>query len=257
MLRRRTRSPLASAAVFHRYARPCSRFSQRVSVHLFVCGRSFSILGESGDHCVILGRCGVVVEARGGLAADDPDKLGCVALLVVLGVLSCRHESRMYTDIEVLYRTTIDRNPACWMAHYNLGHFLAQQRRFDDAIARYQEALKIKPDYFEAEDNLRDGGLVDLRQVHEAIAHYRKAPGNQARFCSGSQQPWRRRPDGYRTGTTRLSLISGEAVEIKLDFFEAHNNLSVGIGPPRTGRRSHCPLPKSPRNQPRLSGHSQ
>src|SRR5207237_6360455 len=41
-------------------------------------------------------------------------------LLVILGVLTWR-QSRQFTDIETLWRTTIARNPACWMAQTNLG----------------------------------------------------------------------------------------------------------------------------------------
>ena len=47
----------------------------------------------------------------------------CVALLSVLAVLSWR-QSRMYADAETLYRTTIERNPDCWLAHNNLGSVL-------------------------------------------------------------------------------------------------------------------------------------
>ena len=42
------------------------------------------------------------------------------ALLATLGGLSWR-QTWMYSDTETLYRTTIARNPDCWLFYYNLG----------------------------------------------------------------------------------------------------------------------------------------
>ena len=69
----------------------------------------------------------------------------CLALLATLAGLTWR-QSRMYADLETLYRTTIDRNPECWMAHNNLGWDLADRGQVDEAIAHYRKALEIKPD---------------------------------------------------------------------------------------------------------------
>jgi Flp pilus assembly protein TadD len=90
-------------------------------------------------------------------------------------------QSRMYTDIETLYQTTIDGNPTCWMAHNNLGSILARRGQYDKAIAHYQQALELNSNDTQAHNNL---GLILVRrgQFDEAIAHYRKAlniePGN-------------------------------------------------------------------------------
>src|SRR5207248_6510067 len=58
-----------------------------------------------------------------------------VALLLVasLGTLTWR-QAATYTDIETLWRTTLARNPECWMAHTNLGIVFLQQGKVDDAI---------------------------------------------------------------------------------------------------------------------------
>jgi Flp pilus assembly protein TadD len=115
-------------------------------------------------------------------------------------------QSRMYTDIETLYRTTIARNPACWMAqvnlgnilykenripealdlfnqasrvkpavaHYSLGNALMQKGRTAQAIEEYQQALRINPDYPEAQNNLGNALLLK-GQTPEAIEQYREA----------------------------------------------------------------------------------
>jgi tetratricopeptide (TPR) repeat protein len=56
----------------------------------------------------------------------------------------------------------------------NFGVALAGAGRFDEAVARYQKALEINPNYPEAHNNL---GLALARdgRIDEAIAHYRKA----------------------------------------------------------------------------------
>jgi hypothetical protein len=46
----------------------------------------------------------------------------CGAVLLTLGALTWQ-QSRMYADGELLWRSTIDRNPACWAAHNNLEPF--------------------------------------------------------------------------------------------------------------------------------------
>jgi protein O-mannosyl-transferase len=96
-----------------------------------------------------------------------------VMLLLALGMLTW-NQSRMYSDAETLYRTTITRNANSWMAHNNLGLLLANKGRTDEALAHYRKALEINPNYAEAHNNL---GLLlaDRGRTDEALAHYQKA----------------------------------------------------------------------------------
>jgi tetratricopeptide (TPR) repeat protein len=97
------------------------------------------------------------------------------ALLVVatLGTLTWR-QAATYTDIETLWRTTLARNPECWMAHTNLGLVLLQKGKIDDGIAHYRSALQMQPDSWDAEYNLGTA-LLGRGQVDEAILHCEKA----------------------------------------------------------------------------------
>jgi tetratricopeptide (TPR) repeat protein len=61
-------------------------------------------------------------------------------------------------------------------AHNGLGNALAQTPgRVDEAIAQYQEAIRISPDYFEAHMNL--AGLLSRipGRGNEAIVEYQEA----------------------------------------------------------------------------------
>jgi tetratricopeptide (TPR) repeat protein len=102
-----------------------------------------------------------------------------VALLAVtaLGALTWR-QAAMYGDIETLWRTTLTRNPECWMAHTNLGMVLLQKGELNDGIAHYRAALQMQPDSWDAEYNLGTA-LVAKGEVDEAIVHCDRAVAMQ------------------------------------------------------------------------------
>jgi protein O-mannosyl-transferase len=94
-------------------------------------------------------------------------------LLSVLGVLTWR-QCGMYRDVETLWRTTLDRNPDCWMAHSNLGDCFYKRGHIEEAMGHYRKAIQINPNYYEALSNV---GLVLAGQGRwdEAIDNYRRA----------------------------------------------------------------------------------
>jgi len=135
------------------------------------------------DHYQYLACIGPIALAGAGIASLS-DKFAqfravivSIALLVVasLGSLTWR-QAATYTDIETLWRTTLARNPECWMAHTNLGLVLLQQGKLDNAIAHYRSALQMQPDSWDAEYNLGTA-LVAKGQVDEAILHCERAVG--------------------------------------------------------------------------------
>jgi Flp pilus assembly protein TadD len=90
-----------------------------------------------------------------------------------LGAMTWR-QAATYTNIETLWRTTLARNPGCWMAHTNLGLVLLQQGKIDDGIAHYRSALQMQPDSWDAEYNLGTA-LLGKGQTDEAILHCERA----------------------------------------------------------------------------------
>jgi tetratricopeptide (TPR) repeat protein len=97
------------------------------------------------------------------------------ALLIVagLGLLTWR-QAATYSDVETLWRTTLARNPECWMAHTNLGLVLLQQGKIDDGIAQYRSVLQMQPGSWDAEYNLGTA-LLGKAEVDEAIVHCERA----------------------------------------------------------------------------------
>jgi Flp pilus assembly protein TadD len=135
------------------------------------------------DHYQYLACIGPIALASAGIVslsekfAQYRAVIVSVALLVVasLGTLTWR-QAATYTDIETLWRTTLARNPECWMAHTNLGLVLLQKGKIDDGIAHYRSALQMQPDSWDAEYNLGTA-LLGKGQVDEAILHCERAVG--------------------------------------------------------------------------------
>ena len=94
-------------------------------------------------------------------------------LLLALGAVTLQ-QSLVYTDLITLYQDTLRKNPACWMAHYNLGIALHDRGQNDQSIAHYRQAAAIRPEYVEAHYNLARL-LVEKGEFEDAIAHYEQA----------------------------------------------------------------------------------
>jgi protein O-mannosyl-transferase len=222
--RRRTRAPLAAALIFVGTLFPVLGFC---NVYPFI----FSFVA---DHFQYLASLALATLFSAGTAllltrlkhqGRALGQCGFMALVAVLAVLSWR-QSRMYANIEALYRSTLQSNPDCWMAHNNLGNVLIARGQVDEAIEHYRKALAIKPNYVEAHDNLAVA-LAGRGQVDEAIEHYLKA--------------LEIKPDAAEAHNNLANALAGcgrsdeaivhylRALEIKPGFAEAHNNLGLAL----------------------------
>jgi protein O-mannosyl-transferase len=133
------------------------------------------------DHYQYLACIGPIALASAGVVSLS-DKItqyrtviisAAVLIVASLATLTWR-QAATYTDMETLWRTTLAKNPECWMAHTNMGLVLFQKGQIDDAIAHYRSALQMRPDWWDAEYNLGTA-LAAKGQVDEAILHCEKA----------------------------------------------------------------------------------
>jgi protein O-mannosyl-transferase len=161
-----------------------------VTVGLFYVGTLFPVLGFMNayfmrfsfvcDHLVYLSSLGIIALVAALLvrAAEvwrTPVLVYCFAVLVLpaLGILTWR-QCRMYTDMETFWRTTLVRNPDCWMAQNNLGAELLMQGKLAEAAKYLNQALQARPDNASTIYSL--GYLLDIQgKSAEAIQHYESA----------------------------------------------------------------------------------
>src|SRR5438552_17886795 len=133
------------------------------------------------DHYQYLACIGPIALASAGLvnladvSKNSRTLIFSVALCVValLATLTWR-QAAMYGNIETLWRTTLSRNPSCWMAHNNLGIVLFEKGQLDDAIVHYRTTLQMQPNFWDADYNLGTA-LLGKGEVDEALAHCNKA----------------------------------------------------------------------------------
>lgn len=131
------------------------------------------------DHYQYVANIGLIALAAAGISILLGSKqkvlmpVAGIALVVLFAFLTWR-QCGMYADIDTLWRVTCARNPGSWMAHVNLGNCLRQKGKPDEAIAQYEEALRLDPKEAEAHHNI-GLSLMQKGKVDDAIAQYRQA----------------------------------------------------------------------------------
>src|SRR5439155_4406484 len=95
-------------------------------------------------------------------------------MLVAFGLLTWR-QAGLYRDSTTLFRATLDRNPAAWMAANNLGRQLANDpARLPEAIALFERSLALHPENARALSNL-GLALAQSGRAREAILRLEEA----------------------------------------------------------------------------------
>jgi protein O-mannosyl-transferase len=216
------------------------RWRGPLAAMLFFVGTLFPVLGFCNvypfrfsfvaDHFQYLASLGVITLTSAGAAilldrwriwGRWPAYCLCGVLLLVLATCTWT-QCWMYTEIDRLYITTLERNPDCWMAYNNLGLLFFEQGEYDKAIECYNRTIGIKPEYEEAHLNL-GASLNRLGQFDLAIAQYRIALANRSDSAEA------------HFGLGNVFLAKNEfdkaareyqaALAIRHDFIEAHCNL--------------------------------
>jgi tetratricopeptide (TPR) repeat protein len=177
-----------------------------------------------------IGLCVAGVWGAAHLAGLWPDRRwlsGLGGALLVAGLMACAWQQTSYwRNSETLLTRTLACTARNSMAHYNLGLDLASRGQVDDAIAHFQQALEIKPDFAGAHNNL-GVALAGRGQVDAAMTHFRKALELEPDYA------------GAHYNLANLLAARGEtdaamthfrkALEIKPDYAEAHNNFGLAL----------------------------
>jgi tetratricopeptide (TPR) repeat protein len=168
-VRGRGRTPLAVALLYLGTLFPALGF---VNVYPFV----FSFVA---DHFVYLPSIPIIVAISASVARFRAhghagwSRAGAIAIGITLGVLTWR-QCQTYANAETLYRTTLERNPACYLCLNNLGTLAVSRGDVGEARDRFEEALRIEPGSAETHNNLANL-LVEHGDLTGAIAHYQQS----------------------------------------------------------------------------------
>jgi tetratricopeptide (TPR) repeat protein len=183
----------------------------------------------------------------------------CVAVAAIFILVTARR-NEAYRSTLRLWSDTVAKRPANSSAHNNLGQALYERGRFPEAIAQYQEALRLDPNSVYAAMNLGTA-LISAGRLPDAIAAYHQAvllkPDwagthfdlgdalNHANRVAEAMPEYRVtlriKPDyaPAENGLGSALLRSGDigaalehfqaALRINPDYPEAHNNLGIAL----------------------------
>ena len=207
------------------------------------------IVGQTGaEHRMYLPLAGLIgLGVVGGYTLwrrawqETPERLQVGSLLVLLAVgvmaLGARTVARNeeYRSELSIWQTVVERWPINSRAHYNLGDALGTAGRIPEAIAQFEAALRLRPDFAEVHNNL---GIAFASAGHtsEAIAPFEavlrlKPDYAEAHYDLGIVLA--------KTGQTPEAIAQYEAaLRLKPDYAEAHYNLGVVLA--KTGQTSEA-----------------
>jgi len=224
LLARRHRGPLAALLLFAGTLFPVLGF---LNVYPFV----FSFVA---DHFQYLASLALIVPLS-SLLVSFVTRLGRPAdvvlpavLLAILGILTWR-QSGIYRDTETLYRATLARNPASWMAHNNLGvALLDKPGHLAEAIGEYRAALEVNPDDAEAHNNLGNALARMPGRLPEAIREFDIAIRLEPRLAEAHHNlgnALARNPKRLQDSIAQFEI----ALQLKPDDPQIHNDLGVTL----------------------------
>jgi tetratricopeptide (TPR) repeat protein len=171
-LRKWSRAPLAAALFFIGSLTPILGLFSFAYLQ-------FSFVADHLQYLASLG--GITFVASGGVWIQErrhplPEKAAhglCVAVLAALAILTWQH-SRAFTDYGTFARTTLARNPECWVAHEQLGVVFASEGKFREASDEFGRALRANPRYGLCHSDL--GSVLQSQgRTEEAIHEYQEA----------------------------------------------------------------------------------
>lgn len=129
------------------------------------------------------------------------------AMLFVLTGLSYR-QARAYADEETLWRDTLAKNPASWIAANNLGVIHMERGELDRADELFARVLELKPDHVEVRLNI--GLLNEMRggKLADSVQWYMDAVRLEPRYAPA----WHRLGLAYQRSAKQLRTQAAELV---------------------------------------------
>jgi tetratricopeptide (TPR) repeat protein len=150
-----------------------------------------------------------------------------LALSAGLGILTARRNAD-YRSPLAIWSDTVAKRPGNARAHSDLGEALMSAGRIEEAIAQFEESLRLNPDYAETHNNLGSALSGRPGRANDAAAQFQAAlrlKPNSAVVHFNLGNLWLNQPG-------RIDDAIGEyeaAIRLKPDYAAAHNNLGGAL----------------------------
>jgi Tfp pilus assembly protein PilF len=188
------------------------RFQMIVEHRMYLALAAVTTLFAIGLHATIRQRSWVV--------------LGILAL--GLGLLTARRNEDYISELTI-WSDTVAKRPNNFRAHNNLGLALSVlPGRLNDAIAHYEEALRLQPDIATVHYNLGNAWFMTPGRLNDAIAQFEEAlrlQPDSAIVHYNLGNAWLRMPGRLNDAIGQYE----EALRLKPDYSEAHYNLAFAL----------------------------
>lgn len=171
-VRRRTRGPLAAILFFVGTLFPVLGFFNVYPFRYSFVADHFQYLASLGAITLAAAAIATLL-ARFRLWGQSQAYLVCGLLLFALATRTWM-QCWMYVDLQLLYETTIDRNPDCLMAYKNLNALFLERGESDKSLVCCQNVVRIDPKDDEGYLNLGTA-YKRLGQLDLALKAYRTA----------------------------------------------------------------------------------
>ncbi len=154
-----------------------------------------------------------------------------VSVIIAGLAIQSRSYARVFQGEKSLWTYELERNKEAWIGYNNLGIALRKEGRRSEAIADYEQSLRLRPNFAEAHNDL-GVALAEEGRAAEALAHYERAILIKPDFASAYNNE----------GNLLLSLgriddaVGRFSLSLRLDpdVPEPHNNLGNALA--RKGR---------------------
>jgi tetratricopeptide (TPR) repeat protein len=235
-MRSSTRAPLAAFLMFCITLGPALGFVNVYPFRFSFVADHFQYLASVPMIALAAAGLSSLVRRRSAEAWRLVEPLAGVVAGVLFGVLVAK-QSADYVDAGTLYRRTLERNPASWMAHHNLGasELSAPTGRLDDAVGHLQAALRLNPRYADAHNSL-GVALKQMGKLDEAAARHEEAIRINPDFAAAYNNL-----GAVRYLQDRLDEAEScyrKALELNPRYPDAHRNLGLVLV--RTGRTAEA-----------------
>jgi protein O-mannosyl-transferase len=152
----------------------------------------------------------------------------CLVLAAALMAATLRRNEAYLSEYGI-WSDTVAKRPGNEGAHNNLGKALAKiPGHQDDAVAQFQEAIRLKPDYAEARNNLATLWSNLPGRLDDAIAQFQEAIRLKPDFAEAHYNlgaAWLKVPGRLDDAVAQYE----EAIRLSPGFVAAHNNLGVAM----------------------------